>query len=101
MRMNVDFASHVYEIEFEPFLGEEEMNYQNAFEEWYYEEVTMNIDGEECFVLQQKSTLPYTRFGINVVLDWMKQTSPASNPKIIKKTIGRKGYNKKLPSICF
>ena len=99
--MNVDFASHVDEIEFEPFLGENADEYQKAFEAWYYEEVIVYVDGEPCIVEQQRSNLPYTCFDINVVLDWMKEVAPSSNPRLIKETIGRKGYYKKLPSIYF
>lgn len=101
MRINVDFASHIDEIEFEPFLGKSAEEYQKAFEAWYYEETVVYVDGEKCIVEQQRKNLPYTCFDVNVFLDWMKEVAPSSNPRLIKETVGRKGYNKNLPSIHF
>lgn len=101
MRMNVDFASHIDEIEFEPFLGSEAKAYQEAFEKWYYEEVIEYVDGKKCIVEQQRKDLPYTCFDVNVIFDWMKEVAPNSNPRLIKEFIGRKDHNKKLPSLHF
>lgn len=101
MRMNVDFATHIYEIEFEPFLGTNSKEYQENFEKWYYEEVTEYINGEKYIILKQRNDLKYDSFGIDVIFDWMKEFSPNSKPRIIKQFIGRKGYNSKLPSINF
>jgi len=101
MRMNVDFASHIDEIEFEPFLGENAEEYQKAFEAWYYEETVVYVDGEKCIVEQPRKELPYTYFDVTVIFEWMKEVAPSSNPRLIKETIGRKGHNKKLPSIHF
>lgn len=101
MRMNVDFASHVDEIEFEPFLGEDANNYQKAFEEWYYEEETVYVAGEKCIVEKQRSDLSYTCFDINVIFDWMREVAPNSNPRLVREISGRKGYNKKLPTLHF
>lgn len=101
MRMNVDFASHVDEIEFEPFLGEDSKKYQEEFEKWYYEEETVYVNGEPCIVEKQRSDLTYECFDVNVILDWMKEVAPNSNPILIRETIGRKGYNKKLPTLHF
>lgn len=99
--MNVDFATHVDEIEFEPFLGKRAKAYQKAFEKWYYEEVVADIGGKQFIVMQQRSTLPYTCFDVNVIFDWMKEVSPDSNPRLIKEFMGRKEHNRKLPSMCF
>lgn len=101
MTMNVDFATHIDEIEFEPFLGKRAKAYQKAFEKWYYEETIEYVNGKKCIVEKQRKDLPYTCFGVNVIFDWMKEVAPNSNPKLIKEFIGRKSHNKKLPSICF
>ena len=99
--INVDFASHIDEIEFEPFLGKKAKAYQEAFEKWYYEEVIVNINGEDCHIIQQRKDLPYSCLDINVIFDWMKEVAPNSNPRLIKEFIGRKEHNKKLPSLHF
>ena len=91
MRMNVDFAMHIDEIEFEPFMGENIHDYKEAFEEWYYEEYSEVIDGERLICMRQRSDLPYEYFGVEVIIDWIKEVAPHANPRILKRNLSRGG----------
>lgn len=102
MRMNIDFASHVYEIDFIPFLGEGGEEYQKGFENWYYEEVVcQDENGNEIYCLQQRSDLRYDCFDIEVVLDWFKIASPNCGIKVVSCFFDSKNNDKTLPTICF
>ena len=102
MRMNVDFASHVYEIDFIPFLGEGGEEYQKGFENWYYAEVACHDEnGNEIYCLQQRSDLKYDCFDIDVVLDWFKIESPNCGIKVVACFFDSKKCDKTLPTIYF
>ena len=101
MKVNVDFASYIDVIEFEPFLKGSIDVYQKSFEEWYYEEYSEVINGEKLVCMRQRSTLSYEYFGVDVIIDWINEIAPTSNPKILKRNLSRKEYDKSLPSMCF
>ena len=102
MKMNVDFSTHIYEIEFTPFLGERGDAYREEFDRWYYEEVEyQEDDGTVTHCLQQRFDLDYEHLDIEVVLDWFKIASPDCDVKIISHHLGDDGCDKTLPTICF
>ena len=101
MKVNIDFASYIDVIEFEPFLKGSIDVYQKSFEEWYYEEYSEVINGKKLVCMRQRSTLPYEYFGVDVIIDWINEIAPTSNPKVLKRNLSRKEYDKSLPSMCF
>ena len=98
MRVNVDFASYIDVIEFDPFLGENIDDYKKAFELWYYEERCSENVGK---VLMQRSNLKYEIFDINVIIDWIKEVAPNSNVHIIKCGLEQGTEDDTLPKMCF
>lgn len=101
MKIIVDFAQSWYLLEFEPFLGKRASKYQKAFEKWYYEEYSEIIDGKRLIGRRKRSDLAYEYFDINPIIDWMKEVSPNSNPKVIGHYILGEEYDKKLPTLYF
>ena len=101
MKVNIDFAMHIDVIEFEPFMKGNIEDYQRAFEKWYYEEYTEVIEGKKLTCMRQRANLPYKYFGVEVVIDWINEVAPSSNPRILERNLGRKEYDSSLPSMCF
>lgn len=94
MKVNIGFAQYVATIEFKPFLGENIEKYQEAFEDWYYEEV-------EEGVRQQRSDLNYEVFDTQVIIDWMLEVAPRCDAKIIEPFLKVGEEDESLPYMCF
>lgn len=97
-KVNIDFASYIDVIEFEPFLGEDIDKYQEAFNSWYYEEEPSGFGGT---VFKQRSDLKYKIFDVNVIIDWIKEVAPNSNVKILQRELEPGKEDKRLPSMYF
>lgn len=95
LKVIVDFATFGSLIEFTPFLGEDIELYQKAFEDWYYEEARGGR------ILKQRSDLKYTTLNVDVVIDWIKEVAPNSNPVIIKRVISFPDIDRTIPALCF
>lgn len=94
MKVNIDFAQYVSTIEFKPFLGEDIEKYQEAFEEWYFEEVEEGIR-------EQRSDLDYEVFDTQVIIDWLLEASPKCDAKIIESFLKVGEEDESLPYMCF
>lgn len=81
MIVNMDCCDIIYVIEFEPFMGQDIEEYQAKFNDWYYEEVM--ISGYR--VIRQKSTLHYTELDYLPVIDWLNETCPTCNARLVCK----------------
>lgn len=95
MKVVVDFATYGSLIEFTPFLGDDIAKYQEAFENWYYEEAK---GGK---LLKKRSDLKYTVFNVDVVIDWIKEVSPNANPVILERVIEFSQIDRTIPALCF
>lgn len=94
MKVNISFAQYVATIEFQPFLGEDIEKYQEAFEEWYLEEVEEGIR-------EQRSDLDYEVFDTQVIIDWLLKASPECDAKIIEPFLKIGEEDESLPYMCF
>lgn len=81
MKVNVDFATFIDEIEFEPFLGEVVKTYKEGFEKWYFAQI---IENDVPVYLHQKR---YKYFDAKPIVDWLNEIEPKCNAKITKKNI--------------
>lgn len=97
MKVVVDFATYASIIEFKPFMGSDIELYQQAFENWYYEEVPCG-GGKN---LRQRSDLKYSIFDVNVVIDWIKETEPEANPIVLVERIDPDKVDSSLPGMYF
>lgn len=79
MRVNVDFATFIDEIEFKAFLGGDINIYKERFEEWYF---TQAIENDIPIYPNQ---LRYKYFDAEPIVEWMNECSPTCNAKITKK----------------
>ena len=95
LKVIVDFATYGSLIEFDPFLGDDIELYQKAFEEWYYEE------SQGGRLLRQRSDLKYTTFGVDVIIDWIKEVSPNSNPVVLERLIEFPNIDRNIPALYF
>lgn len=95
MRVNVDFATFIDEIEFEPFLGENVDIYKKKFEEWYF---TQNIENGIPIYPNQ---IKYKYFDAKPLVDWLNEVKPNCKARINKKEIEPGKEDKKLPYIYF
>lgn len=94
MKVNIDFAQYVATIEFKPFLGEDIEEYQDAFEDWYFEE-------DENGKIRKRSDLTNDVFDAQVIIDWMLEVSPECDAKIIETFLKSGEEDKNLPYMCF
>ena len=99
--MNLDFASYIDEIEFEPFLGDDEEAYQSDFDKWYYVMGVHEFEGKKVQILEPRADLRDVALDTSVIIRWIKEVAPEANPKILRTNLSRKDYNKKLPVMCF
>lgn len=97
MKVIVDFATYASLIEFIPFMGSNIELYQQAFENWYYEEVPCG-GGKN---LRQRSDLKYSIFDVNVVIDWINETAPEANPVVLVDKTNQNEVDTSLPAMCF
>lgn len=101
MKLVVDFAQSWYLIEFEPFLGNRASKYQKEFEKWYYEEYTEVIQGIKLVGRRKRSDLSYKYFDITPIIDWIKEKSPTSNPRVLEHGGMDTKYDRRLPTLYF
>ena len=97
LKINIDFAQYVAIIEFEPFLGECIDEYQKAFENWFYEK----RETKTGTTISMRSRFHYKCLDANVIIDWIKEVSPKSNPRIIAPFIEVGQEDSTLPTLYF
>lgn len=95
MKVIVDFAVYGSLIEFKPFLGNDIKVYQKEFEKWYYD---FDQNGR---IIGQRSDLQYEFFDVYVIIDWIKEVAPESNPILLEETINFADIDRSLPAMCF
>ena len=93
MKVNIDFAQYVAVIEFEPFLGEDINEYKKEFEKWYFIKKGRRII--------QNSKLNYDCFDAQVIIDWLKISSPNCRARIVEPFLNVGEEDKNLPYMCF
>ena len=94
MKLVVDFAFIASIIEFEDFLDGKGETYQREFEKWYYEITPLgNIRPRPQFL--------YKIFDVNVVIKWIKEVAPESNPVILVRKIDPEDVDPSLPGMYF
>ena len=84
MKVNVGFATYVDVIEFEPFMGEDTLVYQEAFLDYYC------INWDENMYMQSET-----------IIKWMNEIAPNCNARILQKRIYPGKEDKSLPYMCF
>lgn len=97
MKVNIGFAQYVALIEFEPFMGDNIEEYQKAFEDWFFE----IKQTETGFLRCMRSRFNYKCFDVHVIIDWIKEVAPQSNPRIIAPFIDVGEEDPTLPAMYF
>ncbi|MBR2785944.1 MAG: hypothetical protein IKD76_00305 [Clostridia bacterium] len=99
MKVVIGFPTMASIIEFEPFLGNNIEVYREAFDNWYYEEVpSIYMGGTIC---KQRSDLNYTTLDVNVIIDWIKEVAPESNPVVLVEMMEPDDVDPALPGMYF
>lgn len=102
MKMNVDFGTHYYELEFVPFLGLTSESYQHGFNEWYYELVEeSDTSGMPIHCYRKREELDYDTLDIQVILDWFIHASPECQVKVVNQHNGCTVPNTHVPTLYF
>ena len=96
MKVVIDFAQDASVIEFNQFLGDDIEEYLEEFEKWYYDDV----DEMGCYE-KKKCHAHYKYFDVDVIIDWIKEVAPESNPKILIRNIKPKEADSSLPRLYF
>lgn len=97
MKARVDFDTYGVVIEFEPFMGKNIRKYQEEFERYFYKEIKESLNGKESIGYVPKKMC----WGIQEIIDWMKEMSPMSNPRVISTYQCGEKYDKSLPAMFF
>lgn len=95
MKVVIDFAFDASIIEFIPFLGNDMEKYLEEFEKWYYD-----VDEMGCYD-KKKCHAHYKYFNVDVIIDWIKEVAPESNPKILIRNIKPEDVDPSLPGLYF
>lgn len=95
MKVNIDFAQYIATIEFEPFLGTDISIYKKEFEKWFF------IQNSKGHNIKPKPELHYEYFDVQVIIDWLLQTSPKCGAKIIEPFLTPGEEDDSLPYMCF
>ena len=98
MKVNIGFAQYVAVIEFEPFMGDNIEDYQRAFENWFFEEYKNETGG---YSIRIRPRFNYKCFDAQVIIDWIKEVAPQSNPRIIASFIDVGEEDPTLPAMYF
>lgn len=98
MQIYVFFETKFYLLDFQPFLGKSVAKYQEEFEEWLYEDVTIFDNGEEFILCKPKKM----DWGINEFLEWIQETSPFEGaPRILEEHAVGEKFDENIPIISF
>ncbi|MBR2786129.1 MAG: hypothetical protein IKD76_01280 [Clostridia bacterium] len=97
MKVVIDFVTSASIIEFVPFLGNNIEEYKKAFEDWYYEVIPIGFTKNR----RQRSDLKYDVFDVNVIIDWIKQVAPESNPVVLAEMMEPDDVDPALPGMYF
>jgi hypothetical protein len=81
MKVNVDFATFIDEIEFKAFLGNDISKYKQGFEEWYFRQTIIND------IPVYPNQIKYKYFDAEPIIGWMNEVEPTCNAKITRKNI--------------
>jgi len=92
MRVNIDFAQYIAVIEFEPFLGSDISKYQKEFEKWYFQRIRK---------MKYKPKKENEIFDANLVIEWLRISSPNCNAKIVEPFLNIGEEDKNLPCMYF
>ena len=93
MKVNVGYSGFIDVIEFEPFLGEDMEKYKDEFAKWFFELVYI---GHLPYYVK-KASLHYKDIDGEAVVDWMNETAPGCNAKILQKKLFSWQEDKSLP----
>ena len=92
MKVSIDFAEYVAVIEYEPFLGEDITKYKKEFDKWYFQRVRK---------MKYKKKKDNEIFDANLVIEWLKITSPNCKAKIVEPFLNIGEEDESLPYMCF
>ena len=95
MKVSINFPTIASIIEFEPFLGDDMEKYQEQFDLWY------KYNFEPYRGEQNKDGKYHKIFDENVVIDWIKEVAPESNPSVLVEEIKLEEVDSSLPGLYF